>query len=192
MLFRSVESKLVHINGTGHIMRAVKTSELKVRGGATFDGDVSCDSTTVSGTATFMSSLEAKSIKISGSAKIDGDCNADKFNSTGLFQTGGLLSADTIDVKLSWGASSAREIGGENITIKMGPGLSVTQTIFRHTPHLKTDSIEGNEILLESTTAKVVRGNNVTIGEGCDIRLVEYSGVLKKMGNARIEEERKI
>lgn len=36
------------------------------------------------------------------------------------------------------------------------------------------ETIEGDDIHLELTRARVVRGNNVSIGSGCDIDLVEY------------------
>ena len=39
---------------------------------------------------------------------------------------------------------------------------------------LNAEIIEGDEIYLENTKAKVVRGNRVTIGPGCDIDFVEY------------------
>jgi hypothetical protein len=40
--------------------------------------------------------------------------------------------------------------------------------------------IEGDDIYLENTHAKVVRGNNIEIGPGCEIKLVEYKYSFKK------------
>ncbi len=189
----SVESDLVHVNGSGHILGAVKTDELKARGAATFDEDVSCESAYISGASTFMKSLDAKKIRVSGSIKVEMDCSADNFSSSGLFQIGGLLSADTIDVKLGMIVSTAHEIGGESITIKTTPGRAKVRSFFgADRPLLETDAIEGNEITLESTRAKVVRGHNVSLGSGCDIDVVEYTGVLKKSGDAKAGEEKKV
>lgn len=192
----NVDSSLMHINGTGHIFGDVKTGELKVRGSSTFDGVITCDNATISGTATCKKNFDGQKVQVSGSVKVGGDLGAEQFSSSGLFQVGGLLSADTIDVQLGWSVSNAKEVGGENITIRIGvAGLSVIRSIFTlgtHTPRFTTDAIEGNEILLESTKANVVRGHNITVGDGCDITLVEYTGVLKKMGNARIGQEKKV
>lgn len=186
----------MHINGEAGIHGALKTGELKVRGSADFKKGVKCDSFSVSGSAYAAESLSAQTVKISGSAHVKGDLSADSFSSSGAFEVGGLLSADTIDLNLDWSTSKAREIGGERITAKVGTkGLSVLRTIFTlgtHTPHLEADSIEGSSVWLEQTRAKVVRGHSVTLGDGCDIALVEYTGTLQKTGSARVGEERKI
>jgi cytoskeletal protein CcmA (bactofilin family) len=184
------------INGEGGVHGALKTGELKVRGSGDFKGDVQCDALSVSGTAHAAGKLCAKSAKISGSVHVKGDLSADSFTSSGTFDIGGLLSADDIDVTLDWSTSRAKEIGGERITAKVGiKGLSVLRTIFTlgtHTPRLEADSIEGSNVWLEQTRAKVVRGHSVTLGDGCDIALVEYTGTLHKTGSVRVGEERKI
>ncbi len=43
-----------------------------------------------------------------------------------------------------------------------------------HVGNLQTSIVEGDDIYLEHTIAEVVRGNNVTIGPGCEISVVEY------------------
>ena len=155
-----------------------------------------CDALSVSGSAHAAQSLRATTVKISGSVHVKGDLSADSFKSSGAFEVGGLLSADEIDITLDWSTSKAKEIGGERITAKVGvKGLSVLRTIFTlgtHTPRLTADSIEGSNVWLEQTRAKVVRGHSITLGDGCDITLVEYTGTLHKSGNVRIGEERKI
>jgi cytoskeletal protein CcmA (bactofilin family) len=184
------------INGEAGIHGALKTGELKVRGSGDFKADVVCDALSVSGSAHAAQSLRATTAKVSGSVHVKGDLSADSFKSSGAFEVGGLLSADDIDVSLDWSTSRAKEIGGERITAKVGvKGLSVLRTIFTlgtHTPRLTADSIEGNNVWLEQTRAKVVRGHSITLGDGCDIALVEYTGTLHKSGNVRIGEERKI
>lgn len=192
----AVNSGRLHINGIGTIFGAVKTGQLAVRGSGDFFDSVECEDSVISGKADCKKDMRGDNVKITGSMHIHGDCSAEKFTSCGRFEVGGLLNADTIDVTLDVATSRAREIGGENISVKMGTaGISVLRKIFTlntHIPSFETDFIEGNEIYLESTRAKAVRGNNVTIGDGCDIGLVEYKGVLRKVGNCRIREERKL
>jgi hypothetical protein len=48
------------------------------------------------------------------------------------------------------------------------------------------DTIEGDDIYLEHTTAKVMRGDTVDIGDGCEIDLVEYRTDLKKTPDASV------
>ena len=189
----SVASTMLHVNGSGHVLRVVKTDELKARGSATFNEAVSCESASISGASTFLKNLDAKKIRVSGSIKVDADCSADSFFSTGLFQIGGLLSADTVDIRLGLVKSTAKEIGGEKITIRTTPGRAKVRSFFgADKPLLETGAIEGNEISLESTRAKVVRGHNVSLGSGCDIDVVEYTGVLKKASDANVGEEKKV
>ena len=53
---------------------------------------------------------------------------------------------------------------------------------------LVTDTIEGDDIYVEYTTAKTVRGNNVRIGDGCDIGLVEYKNSFELDKGSQIKE----
>jgi cytoskeletal protein CcmA (bactofilin family) len=186
----------LHINGEAGIHGGLKAQELKVRGAGDFKSGVEADDLSISGTAHAEQSISAKTVKVSGAVHVKGDLSADSFTSSGMFEVGGLLSADSVDITLDWSTSKAHEIGGERITAKVGStGLSVLRTIFTlgtHTPRLEADSIEGSSVWLEQTRARVVRGHNVTLGDGCDIVLVEYSGTLHKSGNVRVGEERKL
>ena len=58
--------------------------------------------------------------------------------------------------------------------------------------HLKAETIEGDDVYLEHTTAQVVRGNTVTIGEGCEIDLVEYRTDFKKTPGASVLKDMKV
>lgn len=192
----AVSCNRLHINGEAGIHGDLKAKELKVRGAGDFKASVAADDFSVSGTAHAEKSINAKTAKVSGSVHVKGDFSADSFSSSGMFEVGGLLSADSVDITLDLSTSKAREIGGKRITAKVGvTGLSVLRTIFTlgtHTPRLEADSIEGNSVWLEQTRARVVRGHDVTLGDGCDIVLVEYSGTLHKSGNVRVGEERKL
>ena len=192
-----IETERFRINGSGHILGDLKAQELKVNGSANLDGGVNGDNIVISGSADFKNGLDTQQIKIDGSVKIGGDCNAEQFHSNGVFEIGGLLNADDVEVHLYWHKSRAREIGGGKITVSLGDsaGMSFLKSIFTlglHNPVLETDTIEGDEIYLENTTAKVVRGNNITIGQGCDIGLVEYKGSYQKNGDAKVAQEQKI
>lgn len=191
-----VECKTMRINGSGRVGGELKTDELKVNGSATFHKAVMADSVSVSGSSDMRENLNARTIKVSGSVKVDGDCSAEEFDSDGLFEIDGLLNAGIIDISLYWHKSHAKEIGGEKITVSLGKGsLGVLASIFSlgtHYPSLEAYSIEGDEITLENTTAKIVRGNNITIGNGCNIGFVEYKGSYRETGDAKVGEHKKV
>jgi cytoskeletal protein CcmA (bactofilin family) len=56
---------------------------------------------------------------------------------------------------------------------------------------LEADSIEGDEIFLENTKARMVRGKKITIGAGCEIETVEYSDSLEVSPEARVQHQSK-
>ncbi len=185
----------VKVNGSGRLTGDVKSNEVKVNGSANFGGGISCGTLKVVGSAEVKGGVEAHVVDIDGSMKAEGNCSAEGFSSNGMFEIGGLLNAENVDIRLYWHKSRAKEIGGKRITAALGKaGLGVIKAIFPsiNFPQLEADLIEGDEINLENTTAKVVRGNNVVIGGGCDIGLVEYKGSYRKNMGAKVAEEKKI
>ena len=189
----NVQSASLYVNGGSHITGDVNTGKLKICGSSDFDGLTDCTELVVTGSADFKGNVNAQSVKISGSARMKSDCTAERFESSGLFEVDGLLNAEHIDIHLHWSKSRAGEVGGDYIMVRHGSkGLNAIRQIFSINPHFEAKSIEGTDVNLESTKASVVRGRNVTIGDGCDIALVEYTGTLRKTGNARVGEERKV
>ena len=83
-----------------------------------------------------------------------------------------------------YGPCKAREIGGERIAVRAGRKLGWFW--MWHEKRLTADLIEGDDIVLEYTTAKVVRGRNVSLGEGCDVEVVEYTGTFSRADDAKV------
>lgn len=193
----SLDAEDGKISGTGTIDGILTARKFKVSGSAQMKEDVKGDSLVISGSVTVSGNLDMQNVKIEGSARVGRDCNAEVFQSDGSFEINGLLNADDISIGLYHAKSRAREIGGGKIHVALGStaGFNVLKTIFTlgmYNPVLEADTIEGDEIILENTIARVVRGTNVTIGNGCRVELVEYKGTLQKTGDARVTEEKKI
>lgn len=190
-----VDSESVKISGSGRITGDIKSKEVKVGGSADFGGSISGETIKVLGSADVKGDVKAQSVDIDGRMKTEGNCSSEKFSSNGNFEVGGLLNAEEIDIRLYWHKSRAKEIGGEKISVALGKaGLGVIKAIFPSVAltQLEADIIEGDDITLENTAAKVVRGNNIVIGSGCDIGLVEYKGSYRKSMGAKVAEEKKI
>lgn len=211
---------LVQINGKGDINGDLECRELQINGLAHLDGNVKADTIKVSGKSDFRGNVSGKHFVIDGMTEIGGgvsvetvenrgmlrvvkDCGSEAFTSQGGFTVGGLLNAGKIDIMLYAGCK-AKEIGGEKIEIRAGHGLDLGLGIRKFigslfpglpiNPVLITDTIEGDNIYLENTTAKVVRGGNVKIGPGCQIEAVEYKSTFQKDGASgiRVNETRKM
>lgn len=195
-------------SGTGSVNGNVKAEYLKISGNGKIDGfadigiftiegrgsvgkDVAMKNMKISGKGVIGGNLSGEEIRIQGRAIIDGDCEVENFKSEGQFTMGGLLNADSVDIKL-YGECRVKEIGGQSIKIKQKifSMISLLKRIFP--VRLVVETIEGDTIEIESTIANVVRGNDIIIGPNCEIDLVEYKGSYKQDTKAKVKEYRKI
>ncbi len=203
----------VSIMGEGQLGGDVDCANLKIYGEGELGGNLkAADTVNIKGEAEIKGSLKAKNVKIYGeieagsemfadNAKIKGiintggDCNAEMFTLEGGFTIDGLLNADILKINPYW-PCKAHEIGGSEITVKKGGKLSFlglkNMVMAGENNQLTADVIEGDDIYLENTTAKVVRGNNVTIGSGCKIELVEYKENFKQDEKSEIGTNKRI
>ena len=202
----------VVVNGSGRIDGDLDCIYMKINGQCDVNGNVKADSVNVHGNTSIKGNLEAEKAKIHGTADINGnvsvekaetygsidvkeDCNAEIFKIEGTFTIKGLLNAGELDLSL-YGPSKVREIGGEKIKVKKKGKydfLGLKSLIMpAGNKGLTVETIEGDDIYLENTQAKVVRGNNIEIGPGCEIELVEYKNDFKQDENSKIEANKKI
>lgn len=209
----NVKAKEFKTSGSSRIDGDLEAEDVKISGSTHIEGNAKCDSIKISGSAHIGKNLEGNEIDVSGSTNVEGgvhgehirisgsinvkdDIEAEEFIAKGGFRIGGLLNADSIEISIG-GSCLAREIGGEKIEVKefMGGAFFLNKIfgfIFNQNLGLKTDLIEGDDIYLEHTVAKVVRGNNITIGKGCLIDTVEYKSELKILENGKVENQVKI
>lgn len=195
----------VVINGEGKIEGDLDCINLKINGKCSMNGNVKADSVNVNGEASIKGDLEAEKAKIHGTIDIDGnlsvdkaemygiisvggDCNAEIFKIKGTFTIEGLLNAGKLELSL-YESSRAREIGGEKITVKRIGGL---KGMIMSGKELTVETIEGDDVYLENTNAKIVRGNNIELGPGCEIELVEYKDSFKQDEKAEVGTHKQI
>jgi len=189
-----VKAESATINGAGTINGEMQAAELNVNGDASIRDGAGIGRLSVKGRCSIGGGLAAHDIDLKGELKVGGDCEAESVTGEGAFAIGGLLNAGTIDMRL-YAPCSAREIGGERITVRQpGSGFSSFTQLFTFwaEKRLTAETIEGDDVFLELTVAKTVRGRNVTIGEGCKIELVEYSDNYSLVDGATVGEARKV
>jgi cytoskeletal protein CcmA (bactofilin family) len=179
------------INGRASFFGNFDAQVLNVNGMTDIAGNLTATDLTTNGQTEVKGKVATDRLTNRGLLRIDGDCNAETFSSEGVFNIKGMLNSGTIDVRL-YHTSFAREIGGERISVRKGASFEFKRFIkslfpsFEMNLNLNTDSIEGDEIALEYTKAKVVRGNNINIGPGCEIDLVEYKGNFTQAVDAKV------
>lgn len=101
-----------------------------------------------------------------------------------------------LNIDMYW-PCNVREMGGTEIKVRKEEKFSflgIKNIIMPHAPNklLTTDTIEADEIYLENTHAKIVRGNNVKIRPKCKIELVEYKKSFKTDDKSNVTIYKKI
>ncbi len=173
----NVKAEAIKVSGATEFTGSIEAQRMKVYGSAEVGGNLACKEIKLSGSLNVEGNVTGDVIDVHGGIAVKGDCAAERFIANGSFAIEGMLNAGSIELMLHFGPCKAREIGGEIISVKRGSAFGfkrLFKTLFQHVEELRADSIEGDDIYLEDTKAKVVRGNNVNIGPGCEIDLVEY------------------
>ncbi|HEY9165804.1 MAG TPA: hypothetical protein VIS48_06545 [Candidatus Kryptonia bacterium] len=192
-----VECVQLQINGFGSIGGNLKMETARIAGKSEIAGNITGGELTVDGMIEVNGGISAEHIENRGTMQIARDCGAESFKSRGGFSIGGLLNSGKIDVEI-YTSCTAREIGGEKINIRKGDAFGFKKFLDSLFPGLgwnrglSAETVEGDDIYLESTTAKVVRGDNVRLGPGCQIDLVEYRSTLERASDSIIKESKKI
>lgn len=186
-----------HFNGNGHMRlnADLTATEMDCNGVMNVKGNLQFGNMKADGMLTIGGGVSGESCVLSGMMNIKGDCELERFTGVGGFNVGGLLSAGQLEFCLQ-GQGKASEIGVESIVIRQenkGAWSKLWSGIIpKLKPELQVGIIEGDFIDLEFTTADIVRGNVVKIGQGCSIGRVEYRSKLTVYPGAKVMKEEKI
>ncbi|MDT3415058.1 cytoskeletal protein CcmA (bactofilin family) [Brevibacillus aydinogluensis] len=182
-------------NGKADINGSVTADDsIEVNGLATIAGFLKAEHVVINGKATVRGDIVGERAELSGMPNITGNCEVETLTIKGGIRIDGLVNAETIDVRL-YGHSRIREMGGKTISVRREPNDLSRFLAFLFPPFaskLSADSIEGDDIYLEYTQAGVVRGNNVRIGPGCDIELVEYRNKYEQSPEAKVTRHQQV
>ncbi|GMA51462.1 hypothetical protein GCM10025857_28190 [Alicyclobacillus contaminans] len=177
----------VSIEGVGKVHGDVECTEFRLEGVGTVNGSLRANLVELEGKATVKGDIAAETVRMEGYIKVTGDCDAESFTATGILRADGLLNADRISIALH-GHSHVQQMGGSEILVKrIRKGRW-----FRSGRHLEVDIVEGDNVHLEATRARIVRGNSVVIGSGCEVEMVEYRQSLDIASDASVAEQRKL
>ncbi len=188
----------VRITGSVHVEGKTTADDIRVTGDLSVNGDFQAGRCHLRGGITTKGDIKGDDMSLMGYVTVKKNCEAESFKVDGQIKIDGLLTADDIEIK-TYGASRITEIGGDRIVIGKGSGSNLGKMIkFLFIPSkwgnpmITVNTIEGDDIRLSSTRAKVVRGKNVIIENGCEIDLVEYNGSLRVNRSSTVREEKRI
>lgn len=202
----------VNINGVSKINGALSTHTYNCDGVMKQNGDLAAEELEMNGTLNLKGNLQVGGMKLNGVVngdgslrgercvmdgmlKLKGNCELEELTGEGVFTVGGLLSAGRIEFGLQ-GHSEVGEIGVESLVIRKKSNAAWGRLLGGMIPKLKiglrAKLIEGDTLDLEYTSADVVRGGTVIIGQGCSIGRVEYRTGLTVHPGAQVGKEEKI
>jgi cytoskeletal protein CcmA (bactofilin family) len=191
-----VECKNYKVYGNTEMEGNLKSDFVEIKGRAEFEGDLIADVLKIQGEVQIIGDLTTDEALITGNIKADGDFNAEIFTLEGGFEIDGLLNADILNINMYW-PCKVSEIGGTEIKVRKEEKFSFLGLKNMIMPHsktklLKADTIEADEIYLENTQAKIVRGNNIKLGPECIIELVEYKESFQNDENSKVIHYKKL
>jgi cytoskeletal protein CcmA (bactofilin family) len=200
----SVEARSVSLSGASTIEGDVKARTFEAKGSSTVQGRIVADEITTGGALKAGGGIKAGKFEAKGAFSAGGDVEAKTFRASGGFGVEGRIKADEIDIELN-GRCHAKSLEGAEISVKRGSsagsGAAVSVSVSGHGAvsvvtgsdgNLEVDSVEGDEVALEATKAKLVKGKRVSIGAGCEIERVKYTEELKVDEDAKVEKQERV
>lgn len=162
----------ITVNGVLDVMDTLETSVIHVKSDGTLKvGDaMTAESLDVDGNAE-LAKVRVERISSKGTFNAAGPVDAKQFSSSGPLRVNGDLSAEEIYIKVAPN-SLVNYINASAVSIKAArEGL-----IFKDKDTtLSVLEVIGDDVYVENITADLVRGDRVTIGQNCVIKVVEYT-----------------
>lgn len=171
----------IHVSGASDFDKDIVTQSLHVSGAINCDGNLTAtDHVHLSGGVNIDGNLKCGTLDAHGGLNVDGDIEAETASVHGSLCCGGLLNAESIEIDTR-DACAIGSIGGSKIVIKYRKRKFFKNLITINFNNKQVhgveveQSIEGDEINIECVTCPRVSGRCVTLGEGCNIDLLQYS-----------------
>jgi cytoskeletal protein CcmA (bactofilin family) len=190
----NIEMKSFHIFGQANIRGNVQGETIKLFGEMNLRGNAATSDFHLRGAAHVDGDIIGGTIHGYGEMKVSRDCEADVFSVKGAVEIGNTLNAEQVELYPHFTDSYIAEIGGKTIHVQRSKALNILHFLKRFAPDsakLVAETIEGDDIYLEHTHAKIVRGDRIIIGPGCNIDLVEYHTSFQQDEKAIVKEKRK-
>ena len=183
------------VSGSSSFSESVSAGSVGVSGAFSCGGDMTAVETiSCSGSVRCKGNVKSDQLSVSGVLTADGDAEAEEIRVHGCINCGGLLNAETLEIRFKQGMSIG-SIGGSRIQI-IREQNRVFRLFWRWHESLDritvASAVEGDEITLEYVTCPRVTGRAVTIGAGCKIDLVQYSETVEISPDAKVGRTEKV
>ncbi|MEK3733216.1 MULTISPECIES: polymer-forming cytoskeletal protein [Paenibacillus] len=187
-----LKAEAIRIHGSASVEGPVQSESMKIYGSGGFKQNVRSRSIYVAGHCAIKGQCQSQELELTGSLSVHGDVQSEVMQSKGSFHVDGRLHIGKADIQMV-GPCKAMEIIGDDVAVtRKGKKFWDLLNFSCKMPGLEADLIEGDVLHLEFTEADIVRGNRVTLGQGCKVRLVEYRDELHQDPQAKVGEARRI
>lgn len=158
--------------GETEITGSLKAAEIKLIGQTHVNGQCYIRNGSIYGELNCEKDINGNQIRVRGMMRSRGNVNLKKLDMRGGIFVDGVLNCSSVDILLRFDADNyIHEIDTPNLRIRR------KHSLFNNAPvvNFQADTIEGDDLDLEYTTARIVRGTHVSVGAGCKINRVEYT-----------------
>ncbi len=172
----NVTAQHISCSGKSSLHGTVTAQSIRISGVLKAEGEVQTEELSVSGCAKLERSCRCRLLKVAGTLTSDKDVEAEEAYLSGAVKIEGLLNAEKIQMTADC-LSKINEIGCSELVVRREDRGLLNRLLTRCTGNVvQVNSIEADRVDITDTHADLVRGRDVTIGQGCKIRRVEYSG----------------
>ena len=194
----------ISVSGSGRLFGEVHCNNFSAAGRSSGESITCAERFKASGSSSFFGTVKAQNVRAAGSFSCGGDLVAEEeLSVSGSLRVGGDLQAKS--VRIAGGlqcdgtlcAESAELQADKRMQLKSIEGGSIrvrrkAVSIFLKRRTTVTETIEGDALDLEYVTAPRVTGQNVIIGKGCVIDLVQYRDEIQISPKATVGKVEKI
>lgn len=186
----NIVAESMKVNGNFNLEGDCRINELTVNGKTEVDGVFECNNVVLRGDMFITKGCQTKELKVYGGVRAQADVLGEKITIEGRIDCKGLLSAEEIYLHASR-ESYCKEIGATKLVVEK-PFYHLFWSGFSKKNSLSCDLIEADEIKLENTNAKIVRGKQIHLVKACQVDTLEYSEQYTKGEACEIREVTKV
>ena len=186
----NIRAEKFKVNGDLTIVGDCEVNELTVNGKTDIDGMIECNNVVLRGDMILTKACQAKTLKVYGSVDASSDLLGEQISIDGRMRCKGLLSGERVCLH-AFEDSYCKEIGATRLVVEK-PIYHLLWFGYGKKNSLSCDLIEADEIELEYTKAKVIRGKQVNLVKQCKVDTLEYSEQYTKGEGCEVREVTKV
>ncbi len=163
-----------HITGVNKIHGDLTCNSLHIEGVSTIVGQLTTGPAHLAGTCKVSGSVKTEDFSFYGVVTVNGDMQCETLTAEGALDVSGALNAEDIRLVMSH-SSQVREVYGHSFSLICIHGSVWLSLLRARRQGFTSELVECDEVSVEHSQIKTLRGARVRVGPKCRIELLEYS-----------------